>query len=222
MNDKSTKDRLWNGLSVIAVVCAVVITTLVIRREFAPPVVPMAGRITKVDNWQQLVRFGHRIGPRDAKLVIVEFADFECPACALFTTNVLRPFLAANASDVAVIYRHFPLSYHDHAVSAAVASDCAALQNTFAAFHYHLYAQQDSIGVKPFARFASEAGVGDTLEFESCLRRLSAGGVESIARDTVDAHAVDFSGTPMVLVNGYRLPAPPTRQRLDSLLAEAL
>lgn len=73
----------------------------------------------------------HRIGPRNAKVTLIEYSDFECPFCQRFHPTI-KQIAAKYPDDVAVVYRHFPLeSIHPNARGYAIASECAGQQGKF-------------------------------------------------------------------------------------------
>jgi protein-disulfide isomerase len=158
------------------------------------------------------------MGPQGAKVTILEFADFECPACRQFEPT-LRAARAKYPSDVAVVFRHWPLPYHHFALPAARAAECANAQGRFEAMHDLLYARQDSLGLKSFASFAADAGVADTAAFDVCNR--SGGPVMALAADTTDARQLGGRGTPTVVVNGLLLGVP-NGAALDKAIQDAL
>lgn len=212
----------WNLAAGLSVTCAVLVTALVVRRElFSSP--SRSGQFLSspepVENWGDLISSGHRVGAADPIMTIVEFADFECPFCRKFTLEVFNPFLRDNPSDVALIYRHFPLSYHRHAIPAARAADCAASQSRFPEYHDTLYETQDSLGTLDYVALAARVGVEDLQAFKECVD--SSDPMPSVAVDTVAAHGIGLRGTPTVLVNGMYFPVPPTRAQLDSIILAA-
>ena len=71
-----------------------------------------------------------RKGAPNAKVVIVEFADFECPHCALMV-DVLKAVMAKHPNDVAVVFKQFPLPHHTNALKASMASLAAHRQGKF-------------------------------------------------------------------------------------------
>jgi protein-disulfide isomerase len=58
------------------------------------------------------------MGPPGAKVVIIEFADFECPVCAGFVNGALRAVRSEYPNDIAIVFRHWPLEYHHLAYPA--------------------------------------------------------------------------------------------------------
>jgi len=195
--------------------CAVIVTLLVVRREFFPPAPPQAPpmRVTRVANWRAYAASGHRSGPAGAPVNIVVFSDFQCPACRTLALH-LKAIQEEFPQQVAVVHRHSPLRIHPFAVAAARASECAARQDRFEAYHDALFAEQPSIGLASWSRFASDAGMPDLPAFERCVA--AAGPEAALARDTLDARALRVAGTPTVLINDLRFTGTPP---LDSLRA---
>lgn len=70
------------------------------------------------------------IGPEDAPLTVVEYADFQCPYCAN-AGLALAEFQKKNSDQVRYVYRHFPLNFHEKAPMAAYAADAAGRQGKF-------------------------------------------------------------------------------------------
>lgn len=70
------------------------------------------------------------IGPEDAALLIIEYADFQCPYCAEASLQLLD-YQKTHSDEVRLVYRHFPLSFHEKAVPAALAADAAGYQGMF-------------------------------------------------------------------------------------------
>ncbi len=73
-------------------------------------------------------------GPADAWVTIVEFSDFECPFCR-DAEPTLEAVVAAHPADVRLVYKEYPLPFHDRAMPAALAADCAGQQLKFWEMH---------------------------------------------------------------------------------------
>lgn len=185
---------------VVLVVAALVVVILVVRREvigrahvtgIAPP--------RYVENWQRFFDEGHRMGSASALVKVVEFGDFPCPACAHMHAQVRR-LLREYPEELAVVYRHVPLPIHPAAVMAALAAECAADQGMFESFSDVLFAEQQWIGVRDWEDFAKEAGVGDSAEFERCVRDKDF--VDRVRTDLKVARELGIVATPTFLVDG--------------------
>jgi protein-disulfide isomerase len=205
--------------SAVITVCALLVTGLFVRRQLfvsarveAQPRTP-----TYVENWAELVRTGSRIGPEAAAVQIVEFGDFQCPFCKRFHESMLA-VMSERPGVASLVYRHFPLSYHAHALPAARAGECAGEQGRFEAMAGALFAAQDSIGLTPWVVFAGRAGVGDTLRFKACFEGDTSS--DRLAADREAAGRLGIGVTPTVFINGWRLPVPPGLDTLRWLVGE--
>lgn len=213
-------NRIQNGASIILAICAVVAVVTMLRGRSEPPPPPPPGTPpVSIQGWTDLVDSGRRIGPEDARIVLVEFGDFECPVCGSYERRTLAPFLDKHHGQAALVFRHWPLDYHRLAYPAARASECAAEQGRFPEFHAVLYQKQDSLGLKSFRSMADESGVPDLERFDTCAGR--SGPVERIDRDVEEAKRRGGSGTPTIFVNGYRYFGLPTLRQLDSILVSS-
>jgi protein-disulfide isomerase len=201
------KEWLQNGLSVVLALCALTVTGLLVRQQLAPPPAAAAVPVTRVKNWQPLSQVGNRMGPQAPRLTIVEFSDFQCPFCGQ-AAEALKG-VRERYPQVTVVYRHLPLEAHPHAFAAAIASECAAEQGRFEAFHDHLFANQDSIGVTPWDEVARRTGVADVQRFAACLEE--DGPRNRVNRDRAAAIRLGATGTPTFITNGkmFAGSAPP-------------
>jgi protein-disulfide isomerase len=167
------------------------------------------------------------MGPENPIVIIVEFADFQCPACRGFTVRSLAAIRRQYPTQVAVVFRNWPLPYHKQSLPAARAAECAGAQGQFEAMHDLFYAEQDSLGRKTFDRFAKEAGVADAAAFRRCNE--STLPLASVAVDTlavrnllVAGKPLKAGGTPTIIINGLKLGAIPDSAALDTLVREAM
>jgi len=212
--------RLWNAAAIVSMCCALIVTGILIRREWLPPTAPDdLGPPVAVANWSELISGGERLGAASPLVTLVVFGDFECPFCGKFTVEVLRPFLEAHPTEVQVVARHFPLAYHVNALPAARALECGVQQGSFEPLYFGLYEEQKLLGAKPFEQFAEAAGVPDLAAFKYCMRQDET--IPAVARDTLLARQVGVKATPTIIVNGMLFKRPPLRYQLDSLLAIA-
>jgi protein-disulfide isomerase len=198
--------------NVALAVCAVIVTTLVVRREVYRPMPRPVPSVTIQRDWRAFTTAGHLMGPEEAKTTIVEFADFECPYCKRLDGEL--DSLRRLGLDFRVLYRHFPISSHRFALVAARVSECASQQHRFAEMHHALFAFSDSMGLVPWAWYASRAKVRDTIEFSACVK--SAAPIPALAADTVAARQLAIGGTPLLLIDSLRIPGAPS---IDSLVA---
>lgn len=184
-----------------------------------PQVLARADR-TVVD-WQKYAEDGHWMGPADAPVVITEFGDYECSACRGVAPHI-DAVRAAFPTEVALVYRHWPLSYHYLAYPAARAAECASLQGKFEAFHEWLYRDTEWMANPRgrFAAFATRINMPDLEGFEACLDDLDP--VEVIERDIAAARELEAHGTPTILVNETLLGSAADSLTLTALVEAAL
>jgi protein-disulfide isomerase len=142
-------------------------------------------------------------GPEGAKVTIVEFTDYECPYCARYYLDTLRPLLADYGDRVKYVVRNLPLSeIHPQAMKAAEAAECAADQDAFWPYHDLLFERQAAFGAANLRQYAAEIGL-DADVFDECLS--SGRKAEPILADREAAVSYGVTGTPTLFVNGLRL-----------------
>lgn len=144
---------------------------------------------------------GHFTGNADAKVRIVEFSDFQCPACGAAEPAV-RQILAEFRDRVKLTYRHFPISsLHPYAQKAAEASECAAEQGKFWEMHGKLFANQQSLKQDDLKGYAADLGL-DTSKFNQCLASGKMGPV--VASDLSYGLSIGINSTPTFFINGEK------------------
>jgi len=199
-------DKLANVATVIVALCAVAVAGSTFSRHGSAdrPGGAEGEDTVRVANWADLQKHGQLLGQASAPITVVELGDYECPYCAE-AAPVLDAFVKNHASQVKLIYRHWPLKGHKFSRQAAQAGECAAEQGRFWAMHRELFAGQDSIGVRPFSRFARMAGIPDSVEYGACIARHDT--LAAISLGSADASRAGATGTPTLVVNGLRLRA---------------
>jgi protein-disulfide isomerase len=101
----------------------------------------------------------HVLGPEHAPVVVVEYADFQCPTCKQ-AAPTLQLLLQRFASRVRLVFRHFPLEQaHPQALAAAEAAECAAEQGRFWEMHDLLFANQQHLTRKDLHSYAERLGL---------------------------------------------------------------
>ena len=204
------------------VACALVTTGLLARRELFATVAPLAPAQQKplfIKDWRTRLSKGAHMGPEQAPVQLLEFADFECPFCASFHKD-LKTLRAQYPTEVALTFVHFPLPMHRFAEPAARVAECAGDQGRFETMHDLLFEQQDKFGLKAWSKFASEAGVADSGAFESCIKRTEA--IPRVTEGKALGNQLDIQGTPTVVINGWKLGRPPTLDELDRMVKSIL
>ncbi len=172
----------------------------------------------------------HRLGSADAKLVLVEYSDMECPYCGDFHP-VLKQLATEMGDTVAWVYRHFPLTQiHQNALPAALASECVAQakgEAAFWAFADAAFAQQQNLGMAALESLAAAQGVSKE-DLAACMAREDV--LAKIQGQFNDAVAAGGQGTPFTVVlnsDGERvatlpgtMPYPQLKAQIEALLAK--
>ncbi len=110
----------------------------------------------------------HVLGPASARVTLVEYSDFECPACGR-TYPLVHALLDRFGDSVRFVYRHFPImDLHPHAVTAAEAAEAAAAQNRFWPMYHLLFEDQEALEPDDLLECALEADL-DPERFERQL-----------------------------------------------------
>jgi len=143
----------------------------------------------------------HRSGPDDAPVTLVEYGDFECPACGAAYPNVeiVRQKMGAR---LRFVFRHFPLTQmHPHAMRAAEAAEAAGAQGKFWQMHDWIYEHQETIAPEDLVAAAAHLRL-DVKRFEADL---GAHRNEKTIRDHfMSGVRSGVNGTPTFFINGVR------------------
>jgi len=137
-------------------------------------------------------------GPANAPVTIVEFSDFQCPFCSRANASIAQ-VLDVYKDQVRVVFRDFPLSFHDKAQKAAEAGQCAADQGKFWEMHDQMFGNQQALDVDALKGYAKTVGL-DEAKFAECLD----GGkmAETVKKNLADGEEAGVSGTPAFFING--------------------
>jgi protein-disulfide isomerase len=156
-------------------------------------------------------------GPADAKVVLVEYADYECPSCRQLD-GILRTLLTAQPQ-VRLVYKDFPLiQIHPWAMTAATAGRCAYHQDgtAFWKFHDTLFDNQAIItpenAWQKMQDYATQSGL-DANALKVCMADPQT--TEDVKKSMSEGESLHITNTPTIFVNGRRLVGPdaPTLQQ---------
>jgi len=141
------------------------------------------------------------LGNENASVVIEEFSDIECPACSSISPAV-EEVVRRNLDDVKLIYRHFPLSYHEYAFIGAEAAECAGDQGKFWEYLGAEFENQKSINDDFFYILAEQLGLNQEL-FKICLDTHAK--KDKVINDYNEGRKRQIPGTPTLFVNGQMI-----------------
>jgi protein-disulfide isomerase len=157
----------------------------------------------------------HVIGNPNAPVTLVEYSDFQCPACGIYFP-IVEKLLSEASSTVKLVYRHFPLSQHIHAEISAQASEAAGLQGKFAEMYRKIFSNQSewenlkttAESAIVFERYAKEIGLNMAkysidINSDAVKKKVAddlAGGIRSGVNSTPTFF---INGKAMAPVNNY-------------------
>jgi predicted DsbA family dithiol-disulfide isomerase len=138
-----------------------------------------------------------RLGPENAPVRLVEFADYQCPYCAKVNPHIAK--LREEFGDkVSVYFKDLPLQMHANARKAAEAARCAGDQNKFWEFHDQLF-RSAQLEVPQLKQQARDLKL-DADKFDKCLDEGTQ--AAAVQKDLTDAQQLGLSGTPAFFLNG--------------------
>jgi protein-disulfide isomerase len=180
-------------------------------------------KLPVVDPGETIGPAPHAKGPPDAPLTIVEFSDFECPACGQAFRDLRE--LVRSRSDVRLVFRHFPLDsrcntqmrhqLHQEACQAAAAAECAGSLGRFWEYHDLLFENQKALDRDSLFRYAREVEL-DIPTFRACLDDPAT--MDRIAVDVVAGAKLGIESTPTIFINGRRIQGSLDRPYYDFAL----
>lgn len=168
------------------------------------------------------------LGSPTATVTVEEFADFQCPTCAV-VHGKMKEITSIYGSRIKFIYRSFPLTQiHKNAYDAAVAAESAGMQGKYWDMQNQLFTNQQawansSEARKLFGEYAQKIGL-DVNRFETDSLGLAS--KSRVDLDIARGRALGITGTPSIFINGKPLPfeqfdVMPMRQIIDAELQRA-
>ncbi len=137
-------------------------------------------------------------GPESAPITLVEFADFECPFCAM-EAPVLEKAWQGHQTSVRFVYKYFVISAHPHGESAARAAIAAGNQGKFWEMHDMLFANRDHLEGADVDAYAKSLGL-DVAKLHADMQ--SQATTDRIAQDKKLGESLGVQGTPTIFLNG--------------------
>lgn len=160
-----------------------------------------------VDKSSLVLGAAHSRGGEEAKVTIVEFSDFECPACQV-GNRLINSISNTYGAKVRLIYRHFPLtSIHKNSLAAAMATEAAGEQGKFWEYADILFERQDvwsqTVDLKElFVNYAKEINISDIEKFKQEL--IDQKYRETVLKDLDLGNKSGVDATPTFFVNGEK------------------
>jgi protein-disulfide isomerase len=165
-----------------------------------------------------LTPLDHRLGDPDAAVVLLEYGDYQCPFCAM-AQPVVHELLRSFGNDLALVFRHFPLTEaHPVAGPAAEAAEFAGARGAFWEMHEALFANQPRLSLPAIFAIAGALNLSQEALQEALATGVHAGKVRD---DFMGGVRSGVNGTPCFFVNGLRHDGPHTFEALAGAIAAA-
>jgi len=157
-------------------------------------------------------------GPKDAKVTVVEFSDFQCPFCSRAATT-FKQIHEVYGDKVRIVFREFPLGMHQRATPAAEAAECANEQGKFWEYHDKLFGNQQKLADEDFMKYAEELGL-NVDQFKTCF---SSGKFKAdVQKDMAEGSKAGVTGTPAFFVNGRFISGAQPLETFKNMIDEEL
>jgi protein-disulfide isomerase len=161
-------------------------------------------------------------GNRDAKIVLIEYSDFQCPACG-FYFPLLKKLEEEFGENIAIVYRHFPLSsIHPNAKAAAYAAEAAGKQGKFWEMHDLIFSHQTEWSDKGnvdeiFVRYAQILNLNiDQFKKDFSSKEIK----QKIENSYKNALKLGLDSTPTFFLNGKKIPNPRDYEDFKNIIIE--
>ena len=159
------------------------------------------------------------IGPQDAKIVVVEYSDFECEACKLLNP-ILDTLRKTYPNDVRIVWKDMPNdSAHPNATSAATAAHCAAKQNKFWEYATSLFEKQGYLTDALYYQIATELKLNEDT-FRKCVSTQDT--LALVKKNFQEGKDLGIVATPTIYVGSTPFVGTPTSDELTQFVAQQL
>lgn len=187
---------IWAGITVILVAIVIGAAILVVKNQGAT-----AGNVTALT--PTVSSADHFLGNPSATTTLVEYADFQCPACQAYYP-LLKQLTTDYKDKIKFVYRYFPLTQHPNALPTAKAAEAAGDQGKFWEMHDLLFANYKdwenlSDPTPVLMGYANQLSL-DTTKFQADMNSTTTAKI--IADDATSATTENLPGTPSFFLNG--------------------
>lgn len=220
--DTSRRKELLFGAGFVVIIVALMIIAGIASSGKSSQVVPYVGTQTAA-----ITADDHTKGTTTAKVSVIEYGDFQCPACGAYEP-VMEKLEAAYGDKVLFVFRNFPLyQVHKNASISAQAAEAAGLQGKYWEMHDLLYQKQaewsetptDSVVANYFDKYAASLGL-DIKKFNTDIQSNAVR--DRIQQDVNTATTAQVDHTPTFFINLTQIQNPNGYDAFKAVLDAAL
>ncbi len=159
-------------------------------------------------------------GKKNAPVTMIECSDFQCPFCARFFNDTQTELRKNEIKDgkVKLVFKNFPLPFHQYAEKAAEAAECANKQGKFWQMHDLLFSSGGRLDIDSLKSYAKKIGL-DQGKFDHCLDSGETAGM--VSADKAQCAAAGVQGTPTFFINGKMLVGAQPYEQFKNLIGES-
>jgi len=159
-------------------------------------------------------------GKKDAPVTIIECTDFQCPFSAGFVNDTLKNLRKNEIKDgkVKLVFKNFPLPFHQYAEKASEAAECANKQGKFWQMHDLLFNSGEKLDIASLKSYAKKIGLNSN-KFDQCLE--SGETAKIVSADKSQCASAGVSGTPTFFINGKMLIGAQPYEQFKNLIGES-
>ncbi len=145
-------------------------------------------------------------GDHEAKIILIEYSDFQCPACAAYQP-IVKQLVEEFKDKIVFAYRHFPLSQHKNSESAALAAEAAGKQGKFWEMHDLIFEKQNEwsesqTAEELFIKYAETLALNvEQFKKDFDLEEIA----DKIENDLISGERVGVNATPTFFLNGRKI-----------------
>jgi protein-disulfide isomerase len=158
-------------------------------------------------------------GAANAKVTVIQFAEFQCPYCGRAKETVEK-VLKNYDGKVNMVFRDFPLGFHDRAIPAAVAANCAGAQGKYWEMWDAMMSNQRALSDTDLEGYATKAGVASMDTWHQCLQDPAQ--AEEVKKDIHDGETAGVTGTPAFFINGLMISGAQPYEKFSSIIDREL
>ena len=198
----------WLGVALVILIAVIFLAKIVAAPNITPD------KITDQD-WTR--------GNKDSKVILIEYSDFQCPACQ-FYYKMVDDLVNEFGNHIYFAYRNYPLKQHPNAVPAAQAAEAAGVQGKFWEMSDLLFANQKEITAlqnpkDKFVEYANNLGLNKDQflkDYDSSKTK------DSIIASGKNADKLKLRGTPSFFLNGKLINNPRDYESFRQLIRDEL